>query len=336
MEIFNLIFTILLFFSFKKSKNEDFISLKTCNVLKGICILAVFIGHTSKIFKGIFLYKFYCSIGLFAVSLFFFISGYGLMYGYLRKENYQEYFFKKRIFPVLICYTLACCVYWGISGGGTPLLNIFICSFVPYSWFIFSIISLYLMFLVSMRLTHRRKPSSMIAFMSFFLAGYVFLSYWITAPYPLMGGHQMVVFLIGMIMATYPAKLKAICQRRYVLVLFFFVSWGISLTSKYWELPLWSMWMNENVQSYLFPFVTFSFLMYFCLNKFHGLWLFLQKHSLQIYLAHGIVLHVMKTIDWMPSEILVFFIFVMTLIIAIVFRSVTNIIGTGRLSLNSK
>ncbi len=188
------------------------------------------------------------------------------------------------------------------------------------------------MFYVSMCLTHRRKPSSMIAFMSFFLAVYVFLSCCIKAPYPLMGGHQMVVFLIGMVIATYHDKIKVLLSKKIYIGVVFFASWGMSLVSKYLDLPIWSMWMNENVQSYLFPFVILSFLMSFCINKFCGFWLFLQKHSLQIYLAHGILLHVMKPIDYIPSEILVFLIFVMTLMMAIVLSSVTNITQRDRKS----
>ena len=52
MEIFNILFTIVVIFTFCKCKNNDALSLQTCNVLKGISILAVFVGHTSKVFTG--------------------------------------------------------------------------------------------------------------------------------------------------------------------------------------------------------------------------------------------------------------------------------------------
>lgn len=53
MEIFNIFFTFALVVTFCKCKNKDALSLQTCNVLKGISILAVFIGHTSKVFYRI-------------------------------------------------------------------------------------------------------------------------------------------------------------------------------------------------------------------------------------------------------------------------------------------
>lgn len=119
--------------TFCKCKNREALSLQTCNVLKGISILAVFIGHTSKVFTGLFLYKFYCSIGLFAVSVFFFISGYGLMYAYLDKENYRNGFLKKRILPLLICYTIACLLQYGLNGAEyLSLRNILLCGYVPF------------------------------------------------------------------------------------------------------------------------------------------------------------------------------------------------------------
>ena len=52
MEFFNIFFTFALVVTFCKCKNNDALSLQTCNVLKGISILAVFIGHTSKVFSG--------------------------------------------------------------------------------------------------------------------------------------------------------------------------------------------------------------------------------------------------------------------------------------------
>ena len=113
MEIFNIIFTILIVCTFGLQRNSEGLSLQTCNVLKGMSILAVFVGHTSKLFTGFVLYKLYCSIGLFAVSLFFFISGYGLMYGYMHKENCTAGFARKRIVPILVAYLIAvsCTIY---------------------------------------------------------------------------------------------------------------------------------------------------------------------------------------------------------------------------------
>lgn len=158
MEIFNIIFTILIVCTFGLQRNSEGLSLQTCNVLKGMSILAVFVGHTSKLFTGFVLYKLYCSIGLFAVSLFFFISGYGLMYGYMHKENCTAGFARKRIVPILVAYLIACIIHYLLNGHQiVNIQSLILCAYVPFSWFIFSIISLYIMFLLSVSISKKSK-----------------------------------------------------------------------------------------------------------------------------------------------------------------------------------
>lgn len=108
MEIFNILFLVFVLSTFVKQTNDDAFSLRSMNVMKGIAIVGVFVGHTSKEFLGFALYKLFCYIGLFSVSIFFFVSGYGLMYGMLNKKAYHKGFLKKRILPIGICYILTC------------------------------------------------------------------------------------------------------------------------------------------------------------------------------------------------------------------------------------
>lgn len=212
MEIFNIFFTFALVVTFCKCKNKNALSLQTCNVLKGISILAVFIGHTSKVFTGLFLYKFYCSIGLFAVSLFFFISGYGLMYAYINKENYRNGFLKKRILPLLICYTIACLLQYGLNGDDyLSLKNILLCGYVPFSWFILSILCLYLMFYIAISI-FKNNANAVIATIALMLGLFIVMASIIDVPYTLLGGHQMFVFIIGMMVCTNYKRIMCGCK----------------------------------------------------------------------------------------------------------------------------
>lgn len=82
----------------------------------------------------------------------------------------------------------------------------------------------------------------------------------------------------------------------------------------------------EPVVSYIFLFVVFGFMQRFTIKRFETMWDFFQRHSLQIYLVHGIVMY--KMIEWvkLPSEILVFLIFGVTVIFAVILNGITNTI----------
>ena len=215
MEFFNIFFTFALVVTFCKCKNNNnnnALSLQTCNVLKGISILAVFIGHTSKVFTGLFLYKFYCSIGLFAVSVFFFISGYGLMYAYLHKKNYKDCFLKKRCLPLMICYVLACLLQNGLNGDDyLSFKNILLCGYVPFSWFILSILCLYLMFYIAISI-FKNNANAVIATTALMLGLFIVMASIIDVPYTLLGGHQMLVFIIGMMVCTNYKRIMCGCK----------------------------------------------------------------------------------------------------------------------------
>lgn len=326
MEIFNIFFTFALVVTFCKCKNKNALSLQTCNVLKGISILAVFIGHTSKVFTGLFLYKFYCSIGLFAVSLFFFISGYGLMYAYINKENYRNGFLKKRILPLLICYTIACLLQYGLNGDDyLSLKNILLCGYVPFSWFILSILCLYLMFYIAISI-FKNNANAVIATTALMLGLFIVMASIIDVPYTLLGGHQMFVFIIGMMVCTNYKRIMCGCKilSGGGIILIFPLLWAISLCGKNIHLPTYLAFINTCLQSYIFPFFVMVLLSNIKVQRMMPFWIFLQKHSLQMYLVHGIVLYTCIERVNVPSEVFIFIIFILTIICAVIMKYVED------------
>ena len=330
MEIFNIIFTILIVCTFGLQRNSEGLSLQTCNVLKGMSILAVFVGHTSKLFTGFVLYKLYCSIGLFAVSLFFFISGYGLMYGYMHKENCTAGFARKRIVPILVAYLIACIMHYLLNGHQiVNIQSLILCAYVPFSWFIFSIISLYIMYLLSVSISKKSKMAEgggcVIASLLVFILIYSVISLLLEAPYPLLGGHQMVTFVIGMLVAWKQDKVFGFVKKtRYLWLVSFVILWNICLLNKHIHLPEQVLFLIESAESYVFPLVIIGLLFSFKVIRLKKFWGFFQSHSLQIYLVHGIVLElVIRQID-LPSEILIFLIFFITVLMAFSLKFVTK------------
>lgn len=102
--------------------------------------------------------------------------------------------------------------------------------------------------------------------------------------------------------------------------------YGIQLTDKYVHYSSILTATYEPVVSYIFPFLVLGVMQRFSVKRFDMIWNFFQKHSLQIYLLHGIVMY--KMIEWikLPSEILVFLIFGITIALAIIMRRMTDFI----------
>lgn len=297
----------------------------TCNVLKGISILAVFIGHTSKVFTGLFLYKFYCSIGLFAVSVFFFISGYGLMSAYLHKKNYKDGFLKKRCLPLMICYVLACLLQYGLNGDDyLSFKNILLCGYVPFSWFILSILCLYLMFYIAISI-FKNNANAVIATTVLMLGLFIVMTSIIDVPYTLLGGHQMLVFIIGMMVCTNYKRIMCGCKiLSGGIIITFLLLWAISLCGKNIHLPAYLAFINTCLQTYIFPFFVMVLLSNIKVQRMSPFWIFLQKHSLQVYLVHGIILYAcIERVD-IPSEIFIFLIFILTIICAVIMKYVED------------
>lgn len=297
----------------------------TCNVLKGISILAVFIGHTSKVFTGLFLYKFYCSIGLFAVSVFFFISGYGLMSAYLHKKNYKDGFLKKRCLPLMICYVLACLLQYGLNGDDyLSFKNILLCGYVPFSWFILSILCLYLMFYIAISI-FKNNANAVIATTVLMLGLFIVMASIIDVPYTLLGGYQMLVFIIGMMVCTNYKRIMCGCKiLSGGIIIIFLLLWAISLCGKNIHLPAYLAFINTCLQTYIFPFFVMVLLSNIKVQRMSPFWIFLQKHSLQVYLVHGIILYAcIERVD-IPSEIFIFLIFILTIICAVIMKYVED------------
>ena len=170
----------------KKIHNHQWISKNQTDVLKGICAVCVLICHIHQLKSGgVFENYFFNSFGYLSVAIFFWISGFGLMNGYLLKGN--DYIRKmpiQRILPIyginaflILLYTIARFLlgkrinYKGILlsffwGGDT----------VVYGWYLQVIVILYVIFwfVFSMPISDNRK----ILFCSLGVITYYLFAYW--------------------------------------------------------------------------------------------------------------------------------------------------------------
>lgn len=146
--------------------NKNYLSLENANCLKGIFAILVVIHHLCA-FTGLGadygLGPIYTALGFWSVSIFMFLSGYGLMY--CLSANYAGYlqgFLRKRILPVyslmalltVTYYTLKC-ILLGDKLNFYDLLQSFLFgdTVITNGWYLQSIIIIYILFYISARIS---------------------------------------------------------------------------------------------------------------------------------------------------------------------------------------
>lgn len=331
MEVFNLLFIIFVARTYTVRANDDVLSVNNINIIKGIAILGVFVGHCSKEFTGLLLYKIFCSIGLFSVAIFFFVSGYGLMYGLMHKNHYEKGYVRHRILPIVVCYLLVCVFYW-VTKGFEPvkLLDVFLCGYIPFSWYILSILALYLIFYLCILVT--KNPVCVIVGVSIMLSAFITLTYLIDYKwsYTNLGGWQMVTFVIGMISMHYKEGTEKLLRSKFfciIMVSLFLLLWFVELSHKYFTYSNLLLCIQPNVISYITPFVVLSLSNWFTPLKCTKMWEYLNKISLQIYLVHVIVLFYFTGKNFsLHSEVQAFLVWGITLILSMGFYKLTKFV----------
>jgi peptidoglycan/LPS O-acetylase OafA/YrhL len=174
--------------------------------LRGLLAILIVCHHIGQRFAdtpiGIFV-----SFGMTLVSVFFFVSGYGLMISYQKKGRaYLSNFFKHRLsklLPVFLTLTLACiacsCIFehrqlsevmHDLLRGKTPL---------PNSWFMYAIIYQYIAFYIACKMSRTKMQCIVVAAILTLLSmlGLYkahFGDYWIVSQ---------PAFVLGMLIASY-------------------------------------------------------------------------------------------------------------------------------------
>lgn len=164
-------------------KTHDYLSKEISLCLKGICALLILMHHLNQrtlVLAGTFVGEMFDLLGFLAVSVFFFYSGYGLMYSVNSKgEGYLGGFLKKRVLPIYVIYlflTLLSCgatLLTGIKLTLTMVVNavFLIDTLVTYGWYLQAIIIFYLVFYFAFVLF--KQNSARLTVISAFVVGYM-------------------------------------------------------------------------------------------------------------------------------------------------------------------
>ena len=126
--------------------------------LKGYLSLMIICNHLAASIKNpIILEPMFRNIGFICVSIFFFISGWGTMYGYLKKEDYLNGFVSRKITKILIPYLIAIILYSAaeIATGSSFIecLESFAVGspVAKYSWYIIAVFVYYIEFWIAFK-----------------------------------------------------------------------------------------------------------------------------------------------------------------------------------------
>jgi len=303
-------------------KETKYMSKEYTNCLRGIFSILVVIHHLyqySGLFVGTYIGTFLQLLGFICVAMFFFFSGYGLMFS-SQKKNYLEDFFVKRFLPLYCFYAFLIVLYstWTFLIEQEFSFTLFIQSFffgktiVTNGWYLQTTFIVYLLYLFVFKLFKSYKTRLLLFSICIFayclichLIG-MGINWYQTVPCMVLGmiycieknsidvilkKHAWVVFILCSILFAACFILSAISGIAVifnVLYSLFFVCCMISLS-----------YILANT-----PFIH---------NKFFTL---CGNYSLEIYVTHGLFLRLIKYIEQTP-------IYIIVVIIGTIFMSVT-------------
>lgn len=139
---------------------SDRLDRTTTNCCKGIAAIIIMLHHISFRLSNLPVYmKPIWYIAFPIVGFFFFMSGYGLTCGLIKKKDYLQGFLSKRFLNIVVPYVIVAIVWIGLEivGGGQTITRaiaeVFTIRYIQPLWFIWVIIAAYIVFYVVFKYT---------------------------------------------------------------------------------------------------------------------------------------------------------------------------------------
>lgn len=281
-------------------KNEkDYLDIKSTQGLKGILALGIIFHHLSQWVTTGSEFSNFSYMGTYIVSIFFFLSGYGLYIQNENKEKYLDGFLVKRLSKILGPFFTICFIYLiyrVVINKETIDINYFTKLFtagttVIYNgWFIDVIIMLYLLFYLSFRIA----KNQMIAIVINFTLAIIYILLAIKLEYGFWWYNSIMPFILGLVWARYKEKIDRLITNNYLLMLVVFtvlifishkydiVLGKLNFTSNY------SYTIAANIDNLIF---TIYFILLIKNINFNNKYLNeLGRISFELYMIHGLVM----------------------------------------------
>lgn len=303
----------------KKTWNEENMSFNQTKCYLGFCAVIIVFHHISQdtcaswlnprfIRHGL---DIFVTAGYPMVAMFFFCSGYGLYKSAKSKPDFFKRFIPVRIIPILIPTVLTLLVYiffriwrkipldidspFAVNGHET---------WHPYIWYVPCIILLYIFFYIGFGLF--KKDSIGILVVTIGIIGYILFcikfrygTWWFNTPH---------MFLVGILVSKYEDKFFESCKKLYVLrligtILLCVVLWflgdnagGIYLMVFHHPYDFTYGYRCDLISGifqflYCLAFMSLYYLISMKLKVGNPILSFLGKFTLELYLIHGIFIH---------------------------------------------
>lgn len=313
------LFLFICFYSVKFKKQnyyEDNLSKDNTTAMKGLFAVSIVLCHLSEM-PGVDNLYFFKGTGNLGVSMFFFLSGYGLMCSY--NKNGIKGFIKKRFSSVLIPFIFAeiisyCAFYFipGVHGltQETYTLSSFITKFIQSGstliingWYVFEILLLYILFYVSFAVFSKNKKAGiacitfLTAAVTLFFAVLTHYTEWIQ-----FWAYSTMSFAYGILWSEYKTVIESFLKKRYAFCFIFFTAMTVLCFFSNYIFDKFDFFPAYNINTtFLSRYLTSPFfivlvmLISMKLKSENKVLLFLGNISYEIYLYHGLIYCILRS-----------------------------------------
>ena len=317
-------------------QNKEYLSVESTSGLRGFLALGIIFHHLAPLVKTGEEFSNFSYMGTYIVSIFFFLSAYGLYVQNESKENYLDNFLEKRLSRIMVPFFIISLIYMfaRFVNGQLMDLNFFINLFKKGStiiyngWFVDIIILMYVLFYISFKFFQNKFLS--IVLNTIFIICYICLA--IKLGYSFWWYNSALAFVVGLIWAKNQNKIDRFLDRYYfiaiilVTVLLFF-SHKYNILLKYVHLEdSYNYALAANLDNIIF---TIYFIMVFLKKiNFSNVYLTLiGRISFELYMIHGLVISILEKIfvsSRVNDVLFTFFVLMISLILAWIINKLVN------------
>lgn len=327
MVIYLLIWCLIIIFGIKKSdKNEKIFSKENTLALRGISAFEIMLGHIGLATGSIFLFP-NRKAGILFVAVFFFLSGYGLMYSKKKKKDYlcNGFILKKVckiIIPAYIVYVLFIIFINCFTNTSMELKAIFDFEnfFMQTNWFVWEIIVLYILFYLFYR--KKNKYADLYFFLTILLS--VTICYYVHLDNPWFG--STLAFWFGIYYYENNEKINVFLLSKYWVKFFCFSTILCISIMVFFMRPesFFGSVIARNIASVDFIVLIILFGFKFKIGNRISYWL--GRYSYEIYLFHIMFVTVFQEIVEMSPFLYGGIVILCTMICSIVYNKIEYII----------
>ena len=297
-----LLITLLLYLL---PQNKEYLNVKSTSGLRGFLALGIIFHHISPLVKTGEEFSNFSYMGTYIVSIFFFLSAYGLYVQNESRENYLDNFLVKRLSKIIVPFFIISLIYmfYRFVNGQLIDLNFFINLFKQVStiiyngWFVDIIILMYIFFYLSFKFFQNKFLS--IVFNTIFIICYICLA--IKLGYNFWWYNSVLAFAIGLIWAKNQNKIDRFLEKYYFIVIvlvtvLLFVSHRYDILLKYLHIEdSYSYALAANLDNIIF---TIYFIIVFLKKiNFSNVYLnLIGRISFELYMIHGLVISMLAKI----------------------------------------